>query len=201
MLAAPPDRFYASLRLWQGFQQLTWATALAQRAAPNFLLFDELTHGQQGPPFAHLLTLLWEGLTTPQARINWPVQQEKIAPLLPDRQAHDLYGVYPALDAVTALELALDEAVTLNPETAVDASKLSRATVRHYLEQLCPEGMSLDEAKQWIRHHPLMEDEQAFQDELFAQVQQLKKPYSSRVRAIKILALNQGVSNLGISLA
>lgn len=192
--------FNQQLRELQPFQQHIWAIALAQRAAPNYLLFAEITESDHATAFKQLLALAWEGVISPQSRINWPVQQEKLPALLPDPEATSLYGVYPALDAATALELVLDEAVMPQTETAVDASKLSRATVRHYLEQLCPEGMTLEEAKQWIRHHPLMEDEQGFQDELLYQVQQLERPFSPLVREIKHLAMNQGVSNLGISL-
>ncbi len=185
-----PPTFNQRLRRLRPWQQLAFATALAQRAAPNYLLFSEATGFGDRETYSKLLALLWEQLTAKAASINWAVQQEKLPDLQPHPADFEVYGVYPALDAIMALELAVEQAVTQDEETAVRASKLSRSTVRSYLE-LQAQGLDPQE---------LMDDENAFQDELLIQVSSQFQPQPELLKSLKTLAENEGFSNLGISL-
>lgn len=198
--ATDKPSFHQRLRRLSGWQQLAFATALAQRSAPNYLLFSEAAGWGDAQTFQRLLALLWESLLARQSKINWAVQQEKLPALQPDPESFDFYGVYPALDAVMALELAVEQAQHEDEDSAIRASRLSRATVRRYLELQLPDD--LDEVQQaiWLRQQPLMEDENAFQDELLTQVSAQFQPHPELLRGVRELALNEGVSNLGICL-
>lgn len=200
MTAKKPPSFNQRLRRLQPWQQLAFATALAQRAAPNYLLFCEATGFGSAESYRKLLALLWEQLTAKAAKINWPVQQEKLPELQPDPEDFEVYGVYPALDAIMALELAVEQALQADEENAVRASKLSRSTVRNYLEMQAPDTLDEKELGQWVRYQDLMDDENAFQDELLTQVSAQFQPHPELLKSIKILAENEGFSNLGISL-
>lgn len=192
--------FNERLRRLQPWQQQAFATALAQRAAPNYLLFCEATGFGDLKEYEKLLALLWESLLAKDARINWAVQQEKLPQLQPQPEDFEVYGVYPALDAVMALELAVEQALLHDEENAIRASKLSRSTVRQYLEMQAPEELDEQQLGQWIRYQDLMADENAFQDELLSQVSAQFQPHGPVLQEVRLLAKNQGVSNLGISL-
>lgn len=195
-----PPTFNQCLRRLQPWQQLAFATALAQRAAPNYLLFCEATDFGDPESYRKLLALLWEAQLAKAAKINWSVQLEKLPELQPDPNDFAVYGVYPALDAVMALELAVEQALRVDEESAIRASRLSRSSVRQYLELQAPESLDEQAVSGWVRDQDLMQDEQAFQDELLAQVSAHFQPQPELLKQIKQLAENQGVSNLGISL-
>jgi len=192
--------FNQCLRRLQPWQQLAFTTALAERAAGNYLLFSEATGFGEREEYQKLLALLWEAQLAKAAKINWSVQQAKLPDLQPDPADFEVYGVYPALDAIMALELAVEEALKHDEESSIRASRLSRSTVRQYLEMQAPDDLDDQALSQWVRDQDLMEDEQAFQDELLTQVTAQFQPHASLLKEIKQLAKNQGVSNLGISL-
>jgi uncharacterized protein YjaG (DUF416 family) len=196
-----PPSFHQKLRRLSDWQQLTFAVALAQRSAPNYQLFCEAMDFGDVAEFNKLLGLLWEAQLSKASKINWAVQQEKLPLLQPDPQDYEVYGVYPALDAVMALEVAVEQALQADPESALRASKLSRSTVRQYLEMQCPEDLDDQQMAIWLKQQPLMQDENDFQDELLLQVATHFQPHPEQLRLIRDLARNQGVSNLGICLA
>jgi uncharacterized protein YjaG (DUF416 family) len=195
-----PPSFNERLRRLQSWQQLAFAVALAQRVAPNYLLFCEATAFGDTREYQKLLDLLWESLLAKDAKINWAVQQDKLPELQPEPEDFEVYGVYPALDAVMALEVAVEQALKHDEENAVRASKLTRSTVRQYLEMQAPDDLDEKELGQWIRYQDLMADENAFQDELLSQVTAQFQPHNPLLKGVRLLAGNEGFSNLGISL-
>ncbi|NLW04579.1 MAG: YjaG family protein [Pseudomonadaceae bacterium] len=195
-----PLSFNQQLRALSPWQQLVFITALAQRSAVNYQLFCEAVNFGDPNALNKLLGLLWESQLTKEAKINWAVQQERLAELHPDPDAYEVYGVYPALDAAMAIELAIEQALQTDEENAIRASKLSRSTVRQFLVKQLPEDFEEAHESTWLRGHPLMDDENAFQDELLAQVTSANLPHPVLIRQLRELACNQGFSNLGISL-
>ena len=195
-----PLSFNQQLRALSPWQQLVFITALAQRSAVNYQLFCEAVNFGDPNALNKLLGLLWESQLTKEAKINWAVQQERLAELHPDPDAYEVYGVYPALDAAMAIELAIEQALQTDEENAIRASKLSRSTVRQFLVKQLPEDFEEAHESTWLRGHPLMDDENAFQDELLAQVTSANLPHPVLIRQLRELSCNQGFSNLGISL-
>lgn len=192
--------FNQQLRALSPWQQLAFITALAQRSSVNYPLFCEAVDFGEAGALNKLLGLLWESQLTKEAKINWAVQQERLPELQPDPDAYAMYGVYPALDAVMAVELAIEQALQTDEENAIRASKLSRSTVRQFLVKQLPEDFDEQHESTWLRSQPLMDDENAFQDELLAQVTSANIPHPLLIRQLRKLANNQGFSNLGISL-
>lgn len=195
-----PLSFNQQLRALSPWQQLAFITALAQRSSVNYPLFCEAVDFGEAGALNKLLGLLWESQLTKEAKINWAVQQERLPELQPDPDAYAMYGVYPALDAVMAVELAIEQALQTDEENAIRASKLSRSTVRQFLVKQLPEDFDEQHESTWLRSQPLMDDENAFQDELLAQVTSANIPHPLLIRQLRKLANNQGFSNLGISL-
>ncbi len=200
MTTIKPLSFNQQLRALSPWQQLVFITALAQRSAVNYQLFCEAVNFGDSGALNKLLGLLWESQLTKEAKINWAVQQERLPELHPDPDAYEVYGVYPALDAAMAIELAIEQALQTDEENAIRASKLSRSTVRQFLVKQLPEDFDEAHESTWLRGHPLMDDENAFQDELLAQVTSANLPHPVLIRQLRELACNQGFSNLGISL-
>lgn len=200
MTEVAPLSFNQQLRALGPWQQLVFITALAQRSGLNYQLFCEAVNFDEPTAINKLLGLLWESQLSKEAKVNWAVQQEKLADLQPDPDAFDVYGVYPALDAVVAVELAIEQALLPDEENTIKASKLSRSTVRQFLIKQLPEDFNEADESAWLRAHPLMDDENAFQDELLRQVSSANSPHPVLMRQLRELANNQGFSNLGISL-
>ncbi len=195
-----PLSFNQQLRALSPWQQLAFITALAQRSSINYQLFCEAVQFGEAGALNKLLGLLWENQLSKEAKINWAVQQEKLPELQPDPDAYEVYGVYPALDAAVAVELAIEQALQADEENAIRASKLSRSTVRQFLIKQLPENFDEVHESTWLKKQPLMIDENAFQDEVLAQVNSANIPHPVFIRQLRELAYNQGFSNLGISL-
>ncbi len=194
--------FNQQLRNLKPWQQQVFALVLAQRSAPNYVLFCEALSWGDPSAFKQLLALLWEHWLAPESKINWVVQQEKLPLMAPEPGDFDVYGVYPALDAVMALELAVEGLIEVDAELAVRASRLSRSSVQAYLlESLAAEPETFSPPVGWVKQQPLMQDEQDFQDAVLEMLEQADRPRPALLQALKQLAHNQGVSNLGICLA
>ncbi len=200
MTATKPLSFNQRLRSLSPWQQWVFITALAQRSALNYQLFCEAVDFGDAGALNKLLGLLWESQLSKEAKVNWAVQQEKLAELQPDPDAYEVYGVYPALDAAMAVELAIEQALQPDEENTIRASKLSRSTVRQFLIKQLPETFDEEQESAWLRVQPLMDDENAFQDALLAQVTSANLPHPVLIRQLRELAYNQGFSNLGIGL-
>lgn len=200
MTATKPLSFNQRLRSLSPWQQWVFITALAQRSALNYQLFCEAVDFGDAGALNKLLGLLWESQLSKEAKVNWAVQQEKLAELQPNPDAYEIYGVYPALDAAMAVELAIEQALQPDEENTIRASKLSRSTVRQFLIKQLPETFDEEQESAWLRVQPLMDDENAFQDALLAQVTSANLPHPVLIRQLRELAYNQGFSNLGIGL-
>lgn len=200
MTTTQPLSFNQQLRALSPWQQLVFITALAQRSSVNYQLFCETVNFGDSASLNKLLGLLWESQLSKESKINWAVQQEKLPELQPNPDDYEVYGVFPALDAAMAVELAIEQALQTDEENTIRASKLSRSTVRQFLIKQLPEDFNEDDESSWLRAHPLMEDENAFQDELLAQVTSANLPHHLLIRQLRELSYNQGFSNLGIGL-
>ncbi len=174
--------------------QRAFAAALAARMLPNFLLFAEVAELDNASQLKASLDTVWEKLLDPKARISWEKQLEKIAELEPDPDGYDMYGVYPALNAVLAVQAALSGMMDKDENPALDVSRLSRGTVQDYLNALAGEELSyeaLDEDELW-------QQEKAFQEDLLELLAQ--DPGQEQVRQARQLGRNDDISNIGISL-
>lgn len=75
-------------------------------------------------------------------------------------------------------------------------SKLSQGTVDAYLQASSEEEMSSEE----VKNHPLMEWEVNFQNELLDKIEQGKR-HPDFIRELKALAVEEGISNIGLEIS
>ena len=188
------DKFYKRLRGLEPWQQSVFALALAERMYPNYQLYAESTGKGNGEAFRAALDSLWLYLTEKGSRVNLSAILEEFEPHIPDPTRETSYGAYPALDACVALGCAYNSVICRIGEEAEEASGASVGAVAGFLELLAERELSQEE----LYEQELMEAEISFQVELLNQVAKPRDP--EQILAIRELAAQGGVSNLGIAL-
>ncbi|WP_026959601.1 DUF416 family protein [Aliagarivorans taiwanensis] len=188
------DTFLERLSQLSKRQQSLFCVAILQRMSPNYLLFCESTEFAGAEGFDKYLRLFWEALLYPKTKFNAPVHQERFQELIPDPEQFDSYGVYPALDCCVVAECLFASLSEATGEEAEQASQTSMGAVLGFLSLLREEQ---DESK--LLDEELVLEEQAFQRQLLDDLELLVDNLDN-LKELRNFALNQGVSNLGISL-
>lgn len=188
------DKFYKRLGDLEPWQQSVFALALAERMYPNYHLYAESTGKGNAIEFRAALDSLWRYLTERGSRVNLSAILESFEAFIPDPTHEESYGAYPALDACVALGCAYNSVICRIGEEAMEASNASIGSVAGFIEMLEERELTEDE----LYEQPLMEQEMAFQVELLNQVSRPRDP--QQILAIRALAAQDGVSNLGIAL-
>ncbi|MEC9294754.1 MAG: DUF416 family protein, partial [Pseudomonadota bacterium] len=112
-------------------------------------------------------------------------------------EGDESFGARRALDAVVSIAALLDRLQGVSPEAVLDVSRTSRAGVRAFIE-LTEGEVDAHALALLIRDHPLMEDENDFQDAVLEAVSgSINK---TTLKEIRTLGRNNGISNLGLTL-
>ncbi|WP_414502227.1 YjaG family protein [Zymobacter sp. IVIA_5232.4 C2] len=176
--------------------------ALAERMLINLHFYVALSELEQKQVKRadNALGLVWEALMTPQAQIDFLLQEEKLA-ALEERLAEDedSFGARMAGDALMALSTLLESMATDRKGGAVEVSRLSAHGVAQLVMMQSDEALAESEWQQRIDAHPLMADECDFQDGI---LDALYEAGTSReaLKMLRRMGQNDGVSNLGLSL-
>ncbi|MAY70743.1 YjaG family protein [Halomonas litopenaei] len=188
--------FHQRLQALSLRQQQAFMAALTERMLPNYALYaDTSGHGDLAGMRA-ILDLVWEQLTVKDAKIDFDLQAEKLGELEPPQQ-DDSFGARRALDAVVALSAILDTLRGDAPDAVLEVSKVSKAAVRSFIELTEGED-DAEKLAQLVKQHPLMEDENDFQDAALEAAEE--EPSKKHIKALRKLGRNGGVSNLGLTL-
>ncbi|WP_286234138.1 YjaG family protein [Thalassotalea sediminis] len=184
------------------WQQMAFAATLIERMLPNYKMFSEATKVGNSKVLRNQLDLIWQRLDKKQKiNINCEVQLEKLEEQIPDPEAFEFFGVFPALDACMALNALLQYIQQKDEELITQVSRLSLNSVSAYVE-LCilEEHEEMEDADELlIQQHPLMTWEKEMQNALF-DLLQASSENTSTIKALKEMALGQGYSSLGIEL-
>jgi len=179
--------------------QLTLFTAaLAERQFPNYKLFAEVTEWGDADQARRLLDKLWDRLANRTGGLNIEVQLEKLELITPDVEAFDFYGVQPALDFCVCLHAAFAQQDEASFEEAGGVAEVSLGCVDTFLEMIAEPELSDEDLVKFINTHDLMVQEEAFQQELLEQLQAGRSADVALADRLRELALNEGVSNIGI---
>lgn len=188
--------FFQRLQGLEPRRQQAFMAALCERLLPNYALYAQ-TAGQGNPAgLRAILDLVWERLSVRDARIDFERQAEKLAELAPPED-DDSFGARRATEVVAALSALLDTLQDEAPEAVLEVSRASRGGVRAFIE--LTEGEE-DGARLavLVREHPLMADENDFQDAVLEAVEAGPLDRDA-LKALRRLGRNEGVSNLGLS--
>ena len=194
------NQFIKALEQLRTWREYTFILALAERAFPNYALFADAVGIKTGAKMRQLLDEAWGVLqiSNPEAQVAQALA--RLESLSPDTEEYDVYGVYPAFDFCQLLEQALLNRLNNQPERALDAARWATHTVAQFIEMTEGQQLEEDEVVRLLDRHELMKTDKQFQREVLLALRRQKVPKESFIASIRILAANEGVSNLGIAL-
>jgi uncharacterized protein YjaG (DUF416 family) len=190
------------------WQQVAFSAALLERMLPNYHMFTEHVQFGDFKVLRNQLDLIWQWLDKAnRCKINYDAQIAKLEEQVPDPDAFDFLGVFPALDSAMALMSLFQGMQDLEGDSLTNISKLSKNSVSYYVElslaqqidEITPEENEIVISPQQIAEHPLMQWEIATQNELFEFLTTASENKASCVQA-KAMVLEEGLSNLGIEI-
>ena len=184
------------------YQQAAIAATLLERMLPNYQLFAEVTKTGDAELPRHILTLVWEWLTVKKAKINFDKLASELELITPDISQFDIFGVYPAVDCATALDMMLSGIAQQDAAEFVNVAKISQATVARLIEHDSIDDDITTEAelKKIVREHPLMQYEMDCLAELIELVTPLKQFGRDERQLLQSWVTEQGLTNLGMEL-
>jgi uncharacterized protein YjaG (DUF416 family) len=187
------------------WRQIAFSAALLERLIPNYQMFAEHAEFGEFKVLRNQLDVVWLWLDkNNRSKINYDAQINKLEPQIPDPEAFDFFGVFPAIDATMALMSLLQAMQDKDLASAPTVSRLSENSVSYYVELLLAEEKQQNDDSEItvkeIEEHPLMEWEFDTQNELFYALQELPENKESCLK-IKAMVLEEGLSNLGIEIS
>jgi uncharacterized protein YjaG (DUF416 family) len=193
--------FHQRLQQLEPRRQQAFMAALCERMLPNYIFYIRgLYVDNSGQGDLHglrvILDLVWEHLMVKGARIDFDLQAEKLSGLEPPIE-DDSFGARRALEAVIAIAALLDTLGGEAPEAVLEVSRASRSGVRAFIEMTEGEEDARRLAER-LRGHPLMEDEDDFQDAVLEAVE--GQFDAGALKVLRRLGGNDGISNLGLTL-
>ncbi|WP_337030987.1 YjaG family protein [Pantoea agglomerans] len=193
MLQNPVHLRLAKLESWQ---HLTFMACLCERMYPNYRAFCEQTEFADPALYRRILDLIWENLTVKDAKINFDSQLEKLEAAIPDGDAFEVYGVYPAIDACVALSEVVH--AQLSGETlehAIEVSETSITTIA--MLEMTQAGREMTDEE--LRENPAIIDEWDLQWEIFRLLAECEERDVELIKGLRSDLREAGISNIGIN--
>jgi uncharacterized protein YjaG (DUF416 family) len=183
------------------WQKIAFSAAIIERMLPNYFIFSDVTEFGNGKVLRNQLDLIWQWLDkNNKVTINYEAQFVKLEEQVPDPDSFDNFGVFPAVDVCMAILSLLQTMQDKDSEGAENVSLLSLNSVTYYCElelSQVSEGENNDGDD--ISEHPLFSWEIASQHELFDFIK-ANPENKNTCKQAKALALEEGMSNLGIEI-
>ncbi len=189
----------AQLELFADWKLAAFSAAIAERMFPNYLFFARLTEFGDTAKLRDALNQVWDRLSNRPGKSNFETLLAKVDAEVPSVDDFDFYGVYPALDAAVALCGTLDQMQSASVDEALHLAELSSECVATFLEFTADPDVSDEELVRFIATHELTEQELQFQQTLVAMLADQEQPTATLLDAVRELAANGGVSNIGIA--
>lgn len=188
------------LRTLEHAKLIAYCAAVTQRQLVNFTLFSNLVGFGNANQINTILEGVWQSLVPGGARMNFEVQLDKVEANMPDLDEYPMYGASPALDAVVSLYSTLICILEADVDEAIAVGNVSRECVALFIE--VSEGddqMSDEQIMRLISNHELMLQEDEFQEMVVERLLSVRQMDKAFIQALRTLAMNQGISNIGIS--
>ncbi len=193
------QQLHKQIGQFKPWQLTAFSAALTERMLPNFMLFARLIEFGDAQQVRRIMDGVWDNLSG-GAKMNFEVQLDHIEANMPSLDEYDMYGAMPALDAVVALYSTLVCILEQDPAEAINIADLSRESVATFIEvnEADPQ-LSDAELMRFISTHDLMQDEDAFQEDVFIKLSAQDQPNPQFIQMLRSFSMNEGVSNIGIS--
>ena len=185
------------------WQQVAFCAALLERMLPNYQMFSDAEEFGDFAVPRNQLDLLWQWLDkNHKGKVNFSAQLNKLEEQTPNPELFDSFGVFPALDVCMAL-MSLMQAIQDKDESGMsNVGRLSENSVSFYVELMLVQQLSDQEEEisvAEINDHPLMQWENDTQHELFDFLEGAAENKQTCLK-VKALALEEGLTNLGIEI-
>ena len=197
------QKFLKSLQSLGGWRERAFILALAERASPNAILFFEnsdTSELDQKPDLPGAFNAMWQSLILDPNEDAIVECLDNIVEWRTLTEDSDSYGAMPTADCLELAEQALLSGINDEKKRAFDASQLSLGTVTQFIEFSEGEGLDENALIKLFDRHPLVEREFSFQGELNDMLRSATHPGSEVIQDIRLLAQDEGLSNIGISL-
>ena len=194
------QKFLKSLPALSGWRETAFLLALAERALPNLQLYLENAYEQDAQAWSDLMSRSWKDLIERPSEDGIVELLDAVTAPLESLEQDENYGAIPSLDCLWLWEQALLSELNREVKRASEASQRSLETVTGFIE--FSEGQDVDEQAliKLFDRHPLTEREFSFQAELADSLRGATRAQDAVIRAVRELACDEGVSNIGISL-
>lgn len=214
-------KFQKSLNSLKGWRERAFILTLAERAFPNALLFvanvdttadtapidriDSTENADTEDAAPALLNpshldLAWQALIMDQDEDGIVELLDVAAANMPNLENNEHYGALPTHDCLQILEQALLAGINDEKPRALSASQASLETITQFIEFSEGDELSENQLVKLFDSHPLIEREFSFQSEISDLLRSATHPGEELISAIRELAQDEGVSNIGISL-
>ncbi|WP_076412574.1 YjaG family protein [Shewanella sp. UCD-KL12] len=190
--------FFKRVKALDFQQKKVFAIALCQRMLPNYQLFSEVCEFGDPQVLDTTLNLLWQSVYDNKLKLNIDIYLERLDLNTPDPADYDVYGVYPAMDAATALIALLSAIQSKVEEDIVNISKLSSSTVANYIEAISDVELDEDAFDDYIFNHEVMVEEKELQSMLLQLIEDNPKLKADFIKSLRNEIIEAGVSNIGI---
>ncbi|MBU2967716.1 YjaG family protein [Amphritea sp. 2_MG-2023] len=187
------------LKALDGWQLSAFSVAIAERMFPNFALFSTLLDFGDRDQVRSIIDGVWNKLGNTGATMNFEVQQANVEANMPDLDIFEMYGASPALDAMVALDLAINCLLEPNRTDAANVGHLSLECVATFIEVTADTDMSDEALLRYIGDHDMMLQEESFQEEVIQRLAGVKNASAGLIKQLKVLSANDGISNIGVS--
>ncbi len=198
------QKFLKSLQSLGGWRERAFMLALAERAAPNAMLYFEnidTSDLEKKVDLSGLFDDLWQHLIIDPKEDQIIECLDNIVELRMLTEDAESYGALPTADCLEIIEQALLCVVNEDKKRAFDASQLSISTVTQFIEFSEGEGLEENALIKLFDKHPLVEREFSFQAEVNDLLRAATHPGIEVINELRLLAQDEGLSNIGISLS
>ena len=192
------DQLYAPLKDMQDWQQIAFSAALCERIFPHYALFDSLSEANHVLIARTALDQVWKQLSL-RGNMNADTQLTKVEAIVHNEE-DESFGAGLAFDALVALMATLHCVDHASYEDAASVAQLSRESVAKFVELHAEDELSDEQLIRHISTHELMVKELAFQSDVMQLLISQNVAKSSQIDQLKLMAMADGVSNIGISM-
>lgn len=179
--------------------QALLACYLSARMKPNYDLFHQVTEYGDPKVLAGALDVVWHWLAQ-GGKANFARWQEKVDEVTPTEHEHDVLGVFPAMEACTAISSMLQGLLDKESKPLLDVAKVSQGSVAHFLELTEGAEMAPEAREQMLREHELVEYEIAVQQAMVDFLAQQAEVDAPLVKEVRAMVAEEGISNLGLDI-
>ena len=193
------DELYAPLRDMQDWQQIAFSAALCERIFPHYALYDSFSEANQVSIARTALDQVWKQLSL-RGNMNADTQLTKIEAIVHSEE-DESFGAGLAFDALVALMATLHCVDNASFEDAASVAHLSRESVAKFVELHADNELSDEQLIRHISTHELMVKELAFHADVITLLLSQPIAKASQIDQLKLVAIADGVSNIGISMS